>query len=1122
MKKKGDEKGKKSKELHNSTVTNKQSKESSRTSEERSRLLSEAAEEGIAIHDEGVIIEANEALARMFGYDLSEMIGKYVKNGATPESWEIISNNIAEGYDKPYEVTCVRKNGSTFVCSMVGKPYKYKDRTLRVSIFRDVTERKRMEEALRTSEEKYREFVKYAPVGIYEVDYETGRLKSVNDILCEYAEYTRDELLNMNFYNLFTEESQKSMGERLEKLRAGEKILPIVEYCIRTKKGKEIWIRLDVRYIYDRDKLQGATGIVHNITERKLAEESAQRSEEKYRNILENMQEGYFETDFKGDFTFFNDVTCQHFGYSREELMHINSRQYTDEETSKKLFHICEKIYKTGEPLRDFNWQIIRKDGTKRNIEGSMFLLQDLSGKPKGFKGLVRDITESKRADKLLKESEAQYHLLADHTKDQIWLLDLDLNVTYISPSVEKVSGYTPDEIKKMPLDKLLTKASLKSALEVHSIEMSKALSNQTPPSYTRSLEFEFRHKDGHIFPVEATLSFILDENGKPLSIMGESRDITERKKAEETIKQSEEKYRTILENMQEGYWEVDLKGNYTFFNDVICKQLGYTRKELMGINSLSSSDEETSKRLFHICKNIYKTGDPSRDLSWQITRKDGSRRDIEGSLFLLQGSSGKPKGFKGIAHDITESKKADISLRQSEEKYRLLADHMKDQVWIMDMNLKVSYVSPSVEKLLGYTAEELKNLPLDKLLTSESFQTAMNFISDELSKALAASSDYILNRTLELQFYCKDGQTVWGESMFSFIRDENGKPVSILGEGRIITERRQMEDALRKSEENFRRSLDDSPLGVRISTIEGKTLYANRAILDIYGYENVEELENTPLQERYTPETYIEFQIRKKKRLRGELGPSEYEVSIVRKNGEMRHLYVFRKEIFWNGQKQSQVIYQDITLRRQAEEKLSAILENLRQSIKITIQVLGTAAEARDPYMAGHQKRVADLARAIATEMKLPHDKIEAIRMAGAIHDIGKISVPSEILCKPAILSDLEFSFIKNHPQYSYDIIKEVESPWPLADIVHQHHERIDGSGYPQGLKNEDILIESRILAVADVVEAMVSYRPYRPALELEIALTEIENNAGILYDRNASDACLRLFREKGYQISS
>ncbi len=181
---------------------------------------------------------------------------------------------------------------------------------------------------------------------------------------------------------------------------------------------------------------------------------------------------------------------------------------------------------------------------------------------------------------------------------------------------------------------------------------------------------------------------------------------------------------------------------------------------------------------------------------------------------------------------------------------------------------------------------------------------------------------------------------------------------------------------------------------------------------------------------------------------------------------------------------------------------------------------MLGIASEARDPYTAGHQKRVADLARAIATEMKLPIDVIEGIRMAGAIHDIGKISIPSEILCKPTMLTDLEYSLVKSHCQYSYDIIKDVESPWPLADIVYQHHERVDGSGYPQKLKHDNILIESRILAVADVVEAIMSYRPYRPALGLDIALAEIENNAGVLYDQDVANACLHLFREKNFTL--
>jgi HD-GYP domain-containing protein (c-di-GMP phosphodiesterase class II) len=178
------------------------------------------------------------------------------------------------------------------------------------------------------------------------------------------------------------------------------------------------------------------------------------------------------------------------------------------------------------------------------------------------------------------------------------------------------------------------------------------------------------------------------------------------------------------------------------------------------------------------------------------------------------------------------------------------------------------------------------------------------------------------------------------------------------------------------------------------------------------------------------------------------------------------------------------------------------------------------SALESRDPYTTGHQSRASDLACAITTEMGLDQDKIEGIRMASIIHDIGKLAVPTEILAKPGKLTDIEFLLIKQHSQTGYEMLKDVESPWPLAQIVHQHHERMNGTGYPKNLKGDEILLESRILAVADVVEAISSDRPYRPSLGIDFALEEIDKNKGILYDDVVANACLNLFREKGFQL--
>jgi PAS domain S-box-containing protein/putative nucleotidyltransferase with HDIG domain len=243
---------------------------------------------------------------------------------------------------------------------------------------------------------------------------------------------------------------------------------------------------------------------------------------------------------------------------------------------------------------------------------------------------------------------------------------------------------------------------------------------------------------------------------------------------------------------------------------------------------------------------------------------------------------------------------------------------------------------------------------------------------------------------------------------------------------------------------------------------------------------------------------------------------------NLVKKNGEQGFFEIVAslirdkqgKPIGFRG------IGRDVTERKRVEKVLQQTLESLKNAVGATIQVMVSAVEMRDPYTAGHQIRTADLARAIATEMGLPKDKIDGIRMAGSIHDIGKISVPAEILSKPTKLTNIEFSLIKEHSHSGYEMLKNVESPWPLAQIVYQHHERMDGSGYPRNLKGDEILIEAHIMAVADVVEAMASHRPYRPGLGMDTALVEIEKNRGILYDNTVANACLRLFREKGYQL--
>jgi len=235
----------------------------------------------------------------------------------------------------------------------------------------------------------------------------------------------------------------------------------------------------------------------------------------------------------------------------------------------------------------------------------------------------------------------------------------------------------------------------------------------------------------------------------------------------------------------------------------------------------------------------------------------------------------------------------------------------------------------------------------------------------------------------------------------------------------------------------------------------------------------------------------------------------------------ENRDLYrKLRDEAVSKGATEVHTAVTYVTKRKKDEEKLSQIMENLRKGVSGVIQIVSSTVETRDPYTTGHQRRVADLSRAIAEEMGLADDRRDGLRIAGTIHDLGKITIPVKILSKPTKLTKIEYKLIQTHSQTGHDILKDIDFPWPLAEVVFQHHERLNGSRYPRGLKGKDISPEAQVLMVADVVEAMTSRRPYRPALGVDAALEEIEQNKGTLYDPEVVEVSLRLFNEKGYKL--
>ncbi len=479
-----------------------------------------------------------------------------------------------------------------------------------------------------------------------------------------------------------------------------------------------------------------------------------------------------------------------------------------------------------------------------------------------------------------------------------------------------------------------------------------------------------------------------------------------------------------------------------------------------------------------------------------------------------IERASGKERIILLAIEDITERKRLENILTDSEELYKGVFKTASDGIVLLEKREgKITHTNPAAEKMLGYSTKDSignKLSDIGIMINMGDFQAIMQNLN----------KNGIINYT-DVSIKTKSGQYIDTDV---YLVD---KTKLVQCNIRDISKRKEIEsqkkaalESLRESEERYKALFDRSLDFVYSLDFEGCFIDANAATLNRLGYtsEEIHSLNFTSL----LSEDQLPLAVKVIREIR-ETGiqMNLLEFRLRCKGGTHIYMETHGSAVMSNGIPVAiQAIARDITERKLAEAKLQQTLYSLKNAVGATIQVMVSAVEMKDPYTAGHQLRTADLAGAIATEMGLAQEKIDGIHMAGSIHDIGKLSIPAEILSKPTKLTNIEFSLIKEHVRSGYEMLKNVESPWLLAQIVYQHHERMDGSGYPRNLKGDEIIMEARIMAVADVVEAMASHRPYRPALGIDATMEEIEKNRGILYDVAVADACLRLFREKGYNL--
>jgi PAS domain S-box-containing protein/putative nucleotidyltransferase with HDIG domain len=368
------------------------------------------------------------------------------------------------------------------------------------------------------------------------------------------------------------------------------------------------------------------------------------------------------------------------------------------------------------------------------------------------------------------------------------------------------------------------------------------------------------------------------------------------------------------------------------------------------------------------------------------------------------------------------------------------------------------------------------------------------------------------------------DGEWRWLHSRdIPFLRDESGAVTQILGSTDDVTEQRVATERLQESEAKLKALFEFLPVGVSVLDAENRVTYANPALERIIGIS-----EEGLRKGEYGTRTYLDangdllspdgFASARAAR---EGRVVEVETGIVKEDGQVVWTNVSARPIAISDWR-TIVVTADVTAEREAKELAARQGERIERALTSVIDIAGTIGEVRDPYTAGHQKRVAELAARIAQDLGMSDLEVADIRVAGLLHDMGKAGVPTEILGKPGAISPTEFELIKAHAEAGYRIAVSANMEEPIPELIYQHHERCDGSGYPRGLIGDQMLAGAKVLAVADVVEAMMSHRPYRPALGIEAAMAEIERGAGSLYNSEVSKVCVALFREGGFEFSS
>jgi len=637
-------------------------------------------------------------------------------------------------------------------------------------------------------------------------------------------------------------------------------------------------------------------------------------STDKFIHLIESIKECYFEVDLKGTFTFFNESLCKLTKYSREELLGLNYKYIADEENRKNVFEGFNTVYRTGEPLSDFEYQFRNKNGEKIIGETSVYLKYDSKGNKVGFYGIFRDVTKRKEEEqrfkeeleqlvnlrtKELRESEEKYSNLFHHSNDAIFLHDLEGNIIDVNQKVLEQFGYSRSEILKLKVPELHP---------ISELETSKKAFEEISKKGVIRFEVSFKKKNGKIFLAEVSSS-LFDVGGKKV-IQGIVRDITVRVLTEKMLKESEEKYRSIINHLDLGFYQLNWDGLLLSHNPRFCEILGYNSSENLKNKDVHDFWQKPEERKIYLKELEQKSF--VKNYLVHAKKKNGEKLVVQLNSHIIEGNKEKSRIIQGLISDITEKFELEQKLKKSEEKYRALFENSPNMIVLLNLEGEIIDLNPAILNFYGYEKEDF---------LTKNFRALTTFPPENLPKLVDVFKKVITKEDIEpieLQFYNKDGSITWVNLQASLVEIENEAYIQAIVQD--INERKRAELKLKESEERYRNLIETVPFSIALIDQQGKIVYCNPAIEKLLGYNQDElighEFKTLPaINPNYIPITLKRFQ----RVLKGEILPP-LEIELYKKDGSLIWIRYQTSLVKLGNEILLQAVINDITEQKKAD----------------------------------------------------------------------------------------------------------------------------------------------------------------------------------------------------------